>query len=197
MQTLASAAQALPAAGAAPARYGRVASALHGLLAVGLFAQLALGLWMVELPKAPVGLRASWFNLHKSIGMCLALLVLLRLLWRLSHAVPGPVAGAPRWQALAAQLNHGLLYLCMLLMPVSGFLGSSFSAYPIKFFGIPLPRLWEASAPFKDWCSAVHEWAAEVFVAALALHILAALWHQWVRGDAIFQRINPWGGTRS
>jgi len=61
---------------------------MHWILAIALFAQLALGWWMLELPKSPPGLRAGWFNVHKSIGMTIGLLMLARLGWRLSHVAP-------------------------------------------------------------------------------------------------------------
>lgn len=174
----------------ATARYSRVAVALHWLLAAGLIYQLSLGLWMGGLPKTPPGLRADWFNWHKSIGLVLGLIIVLRALWRLSHAAPAWPASLPRWQALAAGSNHALLYACMLVMPLSGYLGSSFTAYPIKFFGMPLPRWWGASADLKELFSSLHSGASQVFMLAIALHVLAALWHA-LRRDGMFQRMLP------
>src|SRR3954467_8165820 len=104
-------------------RYSRAAIALHWILAGALLAQLVLGWWMVDLPKSPPGLRAGWFNVHKSMGMVLAVLVALRFAWRASHP-PSEPDGAPAWQRAAAQATHGMLYACMLVMPISGFLGS-------------------------------------------------------------------------
>src|SRR5438067_2492490 len=99
--------------------YTRVAVLLHWLLAAALLAQLALGWWMLELPKSPVGLRAGWFNVHKSIGLTIAAIVLLRLGWRLRHGAPAH-AEMPPWQRRAADASHALLYVCMLLIPLSG-----------------------------------------------------------------------------
>src|SRR5512133_917374 len=112
------------ASSSATVAYTRVAIALHWVLAAALFAQLALGWWMIDLPKSPAGLRAGWFNVHKSIGITIALVVLARAVWRATH----PVAGAPlpRWQRAAARLNHAALYACMLVIPLSGYLGSTF-----------------------------------------------------------------------
>ena len=69
----------------APKRYGGVAIALHWTVALLLLAQMTLGWWMIEVPKSPPGLRAGWFNLHKSIGLTVGLLALLRLAWRWGH----------------------------------------------------------------------------------------------------------------
>lgn len=169
-------------------RYTRTAIALHGLLAIGLIYQLGLGVWMGDIPKTPPGLRAEWFNWHKSIGIVLGLLIVLRGLWRLTHRPPALPDSLPRWQAWAAHANHALLYVCMVAMPLSGFLGSSFTAYPIKFFGTPLPRLWEASADFKEVFSAMHTAFSYAFMLTIAIHILAALWHA-LRRDGIAKRM--------
>jgi cytochrome b561 len=173
-----------------PSRYNRIAIALHWMLAIGLIYQLWLGVWMGDIPKTPPGLRAEWFNWHKSIGIVLGLLIVLRGLWRLTHRPPALPDSLPVWQTLAAHINHALLYVCMVAMPVSGFLGSSFTAYPIKFFGTPLPRLWEASTEMKDLFSTIHTGCSYVFMAAIALHVLAALWHV-VRRDGIAKRMLP------
>ncbi len=170
--------------------YTRIAIALHWLLAIGLVYQLGLGLWMQDIPKTPPGLRAEWFNWHKSIGLVLGLLIVLRGLWRLTHRPPALPESLPMWQVWAAHTNHALLYGCMVVMPLSGFLGSSFTAYPIKFFGTPLPRLWEASADLKEVFGALHTACSYVFMATIAVHIFAALWHA-LRRDGIAQRMLP------
>ena len=116
-----------------PSRYTRIAIALHWVLAIGLIYQLWLGVWMGDIPKTPPGLRAEWFNWHKSIGMVLGLLIVLRGLWRLTHRPPALPDSLPVWQTLAAHINHALLYVCMAAMPVSGFLGSSLRLTPSSF----------------------------------------------------------------
>ena len=167
--------------------YSRASVALHWLLAVLLIAQLVLGWWMVDLPKSPPGLRAGWFNVHKSVGIVLATLVALRLAWRASHPVE-EAAGLPPWQRAVAEGTHGMLYACMLLMPVSGFLGSAFTRHPIRFFGTVLP------VPHADWpvakqlMSDFHTATAYAFVALVALHVAAAAWHWWQR-DGIAARM--------
>jgi len=170
--------------------YHRVAIALHWLLAIALIYQLGLGIWMDGVPKSPPGLRAEWFNWHKSVGMLLGLLIVLRALWRLTHVRPAWPEAMPRWQQRAAGVSHALLYACMVVMPLSGFLGSSFTKYPIKFFGTPLPRLWEADPDLKTLLSAVHTGASYVFMALIALHVVAALGHA-LRRDGVFSRMWP------
>lgn len=171
-------------------RYNRVAIALHWLLAMGLIYQLSLGIWMDGVPKTPPGLRADWFNWHKSVGMVLGLLIVLRVLWRLTHASPALPGTMPRWQRRGASLSHALLYGCMVAMPLSGFLGSSLTKYPIKFFGMPLPRLWEANPDLKALCGSVHTGASYLFMLVIALHVAAALMHL-LRRDGVFSRMWP------
>lgn len=169
-------------------RYTRIAMAMHWLLAFGLIYQLGLGEWMGDIPKSPPGIRAEWFNWHKSIGILLGLLIVLRSIWRLTHQPPAFPQGLPLWQTWAANINHSLLYGCMLVMPLSGFLGSSFTAYPIKFFGTSLPRLWEASADLKEFFSSIHTACSYVFIFVIAVHVMAALWHM-LRRDGIAKRM--------
>lgn len=167
--------------------YSRLAVTFHWLLAAALFAQLALGWWMVDLPKSPPGLRADWFNVHKSIGLTIALVVLVRVVWRGTHPV-APHAGLPAWQRHAARLNHAALYVCMLAIPLSGYLGSSFTRYPVRYFGIVLPdwnRDWPAA---KELMSALHHAGVWLFMSLLALHVAAALWH-WRKRDAVCGRM--------
>jgi len=182
--------QTLPAT--LPLQYDRMMVILHWVLAVGLIAQLGLGFWMADLPKEPVGYRAQWFNIHKSIGLCLGLLILWRLGWRVTHSVPASLDHVEVWKQKLATWNHRLMYLCMLLMPITGFIGSSFSAYPVKFFGWPLPKLWAPDPELKSIFSEVHETSADIFMCLMALHFAAVLWHVLIKHDGLLKRMT-WG----
>jgi cytochrome b561 len=172
-------------------RYTKVAVTLHWLIAALVVTQLILGWWMIEIPKQPVGVRAFWFNLHKSIGMTIALLVLVRIAWRVRHPAPPLPACVPAWQRRAAAASHALLYACLLVMPLVGFLGSTYSGYPIKYFGIALPSWGYKSDPLKTFFSAVHLGLAWVFMILIALHTAAALKHLLINRDAVFWRMWP------
>ena len=172
-----------------PLKYDRMLVLLHWVLAMGLFYQLGLGLWMEDIPKDPPGVRAEWFNLHKSIGICLGFLILWRLGWRVTHSVPAPPIGNTEFQNKLSQSAHRFLYVCMVVLPLSGFMGSSFSAYPVKFFGLPLPKLWEPSPEGKELFSTIHEVTAFLMMIVIILHISAAVWHQWVKRDGLLSRM--------
>lgn len=173
-------------------RYDRILVALHWLLALALIGQLVLGLWMVDLPKEPPGYRGSWFNVHKSIGLVIAVFIVLRLGWRVTHPAPAAVATPGTWQYVVSKLNHVLMYVCMLAMPLTGFIGSNFSQYPIKFFGNPLPRLFEPQPDMKALFAEVHELFATVFMALIALHLAAVVWHVLFKRDGLLHRMS-WG----
>ena len=172
-------------------RYDAIAMALHWLIALAVLAQIALGFWMLDIPKTPPGARAAWFNVHKSIGLSIGLLVLLRLTWRVLHAPPALPSSVGRLQAAAARATHVALYACMLTMPVAGYLGSVFSGYPILVFGTPLPMWGWKSVALKDFFSALHGATALVFIALIALHAAPALKHLLVDRDGVFHRMLP------
>lgn len=172
-------------------RYSRVAIALHWLIGLCIIAELTLGLWMVELPKDPPGIRAYYFNLHKSIGITLIALIAFRVFWRATHRPPELPASMSAWQLKLSKAAHHLLYLLMVLVPLTGFMGSVYSKYPIKFFGTPLPRLAEPDAILKDMMSDAHMFLTKLLIAIVILHILAALKHRFINKDGIFQRMLP------
>lgn len=169
-------------------RYGRVAVYLHWVIAVAIFGQVALGWWMQEIPKGPDGARAWWFNLHKSIGLTLGAIIVMRLAWRVRSGAPALPSFIAPWQRTAAAVSHAGLYACMVLLPLSGYLGSSFSGYPVRLFGAALPQ-WSAAWPAaKDLMSALHQCAAWLLVLLVVVHITAALVHA-LRGDGIIRRM--------
>ena len=171
--------------------YDPVAITLHWLIALAVIGQIALGLGMIEIPKSPPGVRAYWFNVHKSIGMTIGLLVLVRLLWRLTHRPPALPPTLPGWQVRAAGVSHSLLYSCMIIMPLAGYLGSVFSGYPIRYFGTTLPGWGWKDEALKEFFSTVHLATAVAFIALIALHVLAALKHAFVDRDGVLQRMLP------
>ena len=180
-----------------PERYDTVAITLHWLIALAMLAEIALGWWMLDIPKLPAGVRAGWFNLHKSIGLTLAFLIAFRLIWRLRHAPPPVPATLPAWQAATARWAHGLMYVCMLVLPISGYIGSTFSGYPIKWFGLALPGWGWKDDAIKDAMSTLHNGVSWLLVALIAAHLAAALKHLLFDRDEVFARMlgsGSWSG---
>jgi cytochrome b561 len=175
-----------------PQRYTRFAVALHWIVAAVVFAQFSLGWLMQEIAKQPPGPRASAFNVHKSIGLVILGLMLVRIAWRLSHPAP-PLPAMPRWQARAALANHVLLYALLVAMPLAGYLGSAFSGYPVRFFGIMLPSWAPKSDAMKHAMSEVHLVAPWLLAAAVLLHLAAVVKHAMVDRDGLLARMG-WNG---
>ena len=169
--------------------YSKTSIVLHWLLAGLIFIQLSIGLEMVGIPNGPDGKRAFWFTLHESLGICIAALVVYRLLWRVRNGVPEPLNSMRPWEQLLSSTNHFLLYFCMILMPLSGILGSLFSNYPLNFSGVPLPKLIDHNILIKELLSKVHQVTSYLFIFLILIHVIAALKHLFIDCDGVFDRM--------
>ena len=169
------------------AEYGLTAKVLHWLIAVILVGQFALG-WLM--PSVRRGMEpGTSMHLHISIGIVVLALIVLRLLWRLSHRVP-PAAGLPRWQAVASSAVHGLLYLLVLITTLTGWFYASARGWTLAFFDrLPLPALSAQGSPIGRAIGSVHENLVWVLLALVALHVAAALVHAFVYRDHVMQRM--------
>jgi cytochrome b561 len=167
--------------------YTRTARIIHWLMTILIIGMLALGWYMMAIEDEP---GSDWyFNTHKSIGITLILLVVLRLLWRLAHQ-PGLLPKhLPHWQVTASKVSHYLLYATMFAMPLAGFTGALFSKHGIAFFGQQLPTIVTSNHAMAELFFFIHSVIAWVFVALISLHLLAALKHLFIDKDKVFQRI--------
>ncbi|MFL6563446.1 MAG: cytochrome b [Burkholderiales bacterium] len=170
------------------ARYTGVAKGLHWLLAVLIFGQIAFGWYLQSVPrKTPA--RTVYVNLHKSTGLMLGLLVLVRLGWRLTHKAPPLPAPVPAWERAAARASHIGLYACMLVMPTAGYLASNFSKFGVNLFNTVLLPPWGVDdRRLYTVFNTTHVVTSYVFAALIAVHILAALRHLYL-GDGVFMRM--------
>ena len=174
----------------APQRYSSIAILLHWLIAIGVFVMIGLGWYMTGIPKGTPD-RAFWFNLHKSIGVTIGVLVLVRIWWRLTHLPPALPTSMPPWERTAARVSHGLLYACLIVMPLVGFLGSNFTKYGVKYFGLQVGPFFPENQALRDGLQEVHEITSFVLVAVVVVHILAAFKHLVLDKDNVFQRMLP------
>jgi cytochrome b561 len=173
----------------APAgRYTRIAILLHWVVAALVVAQVTWGWWMQEIPKQPVGPRVDAFNLHKSVGLTIFALMVVRLAWRLAHRPP-PLPPIPAWQARLAHAVQALLYVALFAMPVAGYLGSVWSGYPVKLYGMTLLAWGAKDVALKDAMGAVHLGTSLVLVGLFALHVAGALKHALVDRDGLLARM--------
>ncbi len=143
-------------------RYSSTAIFIHWLMAVMIIGMIGLGIYMADLPKGSDE-RSWFFALHKSIGLTLAILVIIRLVWKVVSKPPFlPDFIAPTQKKLATTTHH-LLYVMMFLQPVTGYISSSFSGYKTKFWGMPLPH-WGWKAPeLNKLLTTIHDISAFVW----------------------------------
>jgi cytochrome b561 len=172
----------------APQRYTRVAIVLHWLVALALFGQIGLGWFLDTVPRGTPD-RTVWVNLHKSTGLVLGALVLVRLVWRLTHRPPPLPLSMPRWERVAASANHALLYACLIGMPLAGYLASNHSRFGIRFFGIPLAPWGADDRALYALFNGIHGALSWLLVGLITLHLMAAAKHVFIDRDAILKRM--------
>ncbi len=176
-----------------PDRWGSVSKSLHWLIALLILALGIVGLLMGELPKTP---KYFWvYTAHKSIGITVLVLVVLRLLWRLYAGAPRPVPGTPGWQERIAGATHWLLYVMMFAIPLSGWLYDSASGLrPFKLFGLlEMPKLVAPDERAAQLSHAFHEWGFWALILVVLAHAGAALYHHLQLRDATLVRMLPQG----
>lgn len=145
--------------------------------------------------------RFAIYQWHKSIGITVLVLSVIRLIWRLSHRPPALPAALPRWQRTASHATHGLFYALMIAMPLLGWAMVSASELPIPtvLYGlIPLPDM--PGVPEADIVAGrfrlLHEIGAKLFIALIILHVGAALKHHFKDRDDVLRRMAPWVKSR-
>ena len=170
--------------------YTRTAVGLHWLVAGLVITGLFMGWTMTGMEVSPRKLEV--YNWHKWVGVTVLGLAVLRLVWRLTHRTP-PLTAMPAWQRGAARAGHALLYLLMLVMPLTGWVYSNLTGYPVVYLGrIPLPNLVERDRELAATWVEVHATLGIVFAVVIAGHVLAALYHQFVMRDDTLSRMFAW-----
>jgi len=173
-----------------PERYGPVAQALHWAVVLLLVGQVAVGKIAHEMPDGfdKLVLLAR----HKSVGITILALAAIRLAWRLFDRPPPPPP-MPRWQLLASRATHWAFYALLFALPLTGWLMSSASNYPVSWFGLAqLPDFVAPDEGLEHLMEEVHETLVNALIVLALLHVAAALKHQFVDRDGLLQRMLPW-----
>jgi len=175
-----------------PDSFGAVSKWLHWLTALAVFGMIPLGVYMHELPVGVEKFRL--YGIHKSIGICVLAVTVLRLLWWAQNPVPRPLGQRPKWEDNLARAVQTALYMALVGMPVSGWLMSSAANAPISVFGlVTLPDLIAPGEAAADLWRTVHFVLGLTLVAALALHVGGALRHHLSLKDDTLRRMMPGG----
>lgn len=172
-----------------PTRYSAVAMAFHWLLAVAIVGAFGVGWYMSGLPFSMT--RLKLYNWHKWAGVTILALSALRLLWRLYQRPPADLP-MPAWQARAAHLTHGALYVLFFAVPLAGWAYSSAAGFPIVWFGVlPLPDLVAPDKALAETLKLAHKLLAYGLAALVLAHLGATLKHHFIDRDGLLKRMLP------
>jgi cytochrome b561 len=179
--------EALSPADKTPWEFSIFAKGVHWGSVVVLSLVAALGLYMMSIEDDP---GAGWyFAQHKSWGLVFALLLVMRLAWRqFNRPVPFPLE-MPKWQEWLASGTQVLLYVLMVLMPLTGYLGASHSEHGVQFFGTNLSAWAVANHDTAEWYFDIHTTMIWMLVALVGVHVAGALKHLLLDRDGTFTRM--------
>ncbi len=168
--------------------YGSLAKFFHWTVFFLVAFMLVLGFFMDDVSDKT--LKGEVFNIHKLIGLTILLLMLLRATW--ASINPKPILfNAARWEYFLERLMHYTLYVVLIAMPLCGWVGSVSGGYtPHLFslnFNLPIPQ----NKSLSDICFTIHNTLAVVIIVLVSLHILAALYHHFIKKDNILLRMMP------
>lgn len=184
--------------------YSRTARHFHWWIALLVLLQIPIGLYMtyrayemqgVNEKGEPVkgvfdGVTDQLYNSHKTLGLVILFLVLLRLAYRLTHGAPPPDRSLPSSMIGASHAVHWGIYLALLVVPVIGYLGISYGRY-LDVFGVALPAVTGEDKKFSEVVFHWHETAAQILALLIVIHIAAAIYHRFVRRDRVVERMLP------
>jgi len=170
--------------------YGVVSRVFHWLTVLMVFTMIPVGLTMVqEIPRAT---QDRLFILHKGLGVCVLVVVVLRVAWRAFHPAPPLPPSVPALQARVAVTVHALLYLALLTMAVSGYVRVTMGGFPIELLGaLGVPPLLPKDEAIAAIAKAIHFGAALGLIALVVIHVAAAAYHAIVLRDGVFSRMWP------
>jgi len=171
--------------------WSATAKFLHWTIAVLIVTQFVVGWLAVSWRLSPT--KLDLFVWHKSTGMLVLALALVRLAWRATHRPPPWPSDMPAWERIAAHLTHGLLYAAMIAIPLSGWIVSSAAGVPFSiYWRIPLPPLVAPDRHLAEVVAGVHLVLGIVLIVLLVMHVGAALRHHYGKRDDVLVRMLPW-----
>jgi cytochrome b561 len=171
--------------------YGSLSKFLHWAIVLLILPQYFIAEAAEELPDDSAE-QAAVFGWHMSLGLLVLLLALVRIGWKIvNRGQPAPL-GEVVWQRRAASIGHGLLYVLILLQPLSGWASASSGGAPVGLFGwFDFPALVGENHDLHETLESVHELLFNVLLVVAAVHVAAAVYHHWVLKDATLRRMLP------
>jgi cytochrome b561/polyisoprenoid-binding protein YceI len=177
--------------GAPPLHYSRLAKFLHWLIAGLVVSQFVLAKLAEQVgARDPLVQQMVLLASHKSLGMTVLMLTIVRLVWRLLNPPPKLPAGLPKWQVKVSAISHTLLYALILLIPISGWLMSSASAYSVSWFSLLVfPDLIDANELLVDRFHTLHIVLTKLLFGLVMVHIAAVAKHHLIDKNQVLERI--------
>jgi cytochrome b561 len=164
--------------------YGLTARIFHWLTAILVLFQIPVGILIANFELDAI------YDLHKSNGVLILVIVICRLFWRLTHQPPPLSTDIPEIQRLAARFVHWALYVLLVIQSFVGWIATSAYPAPVPFFGMfEMPRIWWANRALSDGLFVVHLWLGIIMAVLLVGHIGAALYHYFIRKDEVLYRM--------
>ncbi|MBI3042943.1 MAG: cytochrome b [Betaproteobacteria bacterium] len=176
--------------------YGIIAQAFHWIVAALVFVQIGMGLYAADLPVSLA--RLQWLSRHKSLGLGILALVLLRFAWRSLNPPPALPDSMPRWERRAAVATHRLFYVLLILAPLAGWFHASAAGLSVNWFGLmQVPDLVSKDRELAELFKLTHRVLVGLLALLLVGHIGAALHHAFLRRDGVMHRMLPWRPRRN
>jgi cytochrome b561 len=178
-----------------PARYGVSAQLFHWVIAALIVTQFVLARLSWDLPLG--ARKLALLARHKSVGMTILMLAILRLAWRLRHSAPPLPPAMRRFERRAARATHALFYALLFAMPLTGWMMSSAKNYSVSWFGLfTWPNLIGKNEHAFNFLRSTHDLLSYLLFAIAVLHILAALKHHFWDRDDVLVRMLPFTRQR-
>jgi cytochrome b561 len=163
---------------------------LHWSIAAFLLIQIPLAWYMIDLPLGPD--KFAKYALHKSFGTVLFTLAVARLVWAIIAKRPKLPPDTKRYEKILAKATQGLLYLLVIIMPISGWVMSSAANVPVTVFGtILLPNLVGPNERLMESMQNIHEMQSIALLTLIALHFVAGLKHHFLDHDNVLHSMLP------
>jgi len=170
--------------------YPATSKLLHWLVAICVLTTAPVAIAMTRMSKGPT--QDMLYNFHKSLGVLILVLMLLRLINRLAVGAPIPDPGIAPWQKTVSSIVHTSLYVLLLAMPVVGHIANSAYGAPTPFFGLfNLPPVIGKNEALATQLFTYHRWAGYLVILLVLMHVGAALYHYVIRNDNVLQRMLP------
>ena len=170
--------------------YPATSKLLHWLVAASVLTTAPVAIAMTRVAKGPT--QDMLYNFHKSLGVLILVLMILRLINRLAVGAPIADPDIAQWQKALSSFTHTSLYILLLAMPVVGYIANSAYGATTPFFGLfELPMIVGKDEALATQLFTIHRWVGYLLIVLVLMHVGAALYHHFIRHDNVLRRMLP------